>query len=113
MSTVSIVHSIFDEVNDVPFQVKQPQIKDVCKEAVIFCGVRDQKYPDARAMGYPFDRPATGNVVEFADFLKDHENMLATSITIRHIDKILKHVSADNLNVAKTPSTETLPQSKQ
>lgn len=27
-----------------------------CNDAYSFCGLRDQKYPDTRAMGYPFDR---------------------------------------------------------
>lgn len=64
---VSIEWKLFDEVNDAPIQVKQPLFKDVCKEALIYCGVRDQRYPDARAINYPFDLPATGKVVEFAD----------------------------------------------
>ncbi|GFT03171.1 hemocyanin D chain [Nephila pilipes] len=29
----------------------------VCSDAVSYCGAKDQKYPDRRAMGYPFDRP--------------------------------------------------------
>ncbi|XP_054709529.1 hemocyanin D chain-like [Uloborus diversus] len=28
----------------------------VCSDAVSYCGAKDQKYPDKRAMGYPFDR---------------------------------------------------------
>ena len=27
-----------------------------CKNAASFCGVRDNKYPDRRPMGFPFDR---------------------------------------------------------
>ncbi|GFV43536.1 hemocyanin D chain [Trichonephila clavipes] len=29
----------------------------VCSDAVSYCGAKDQKYPDRRAMGYSFDRP--------------------------------------------------------
>jgi hypothetical protein len=28
-----------------------------CKAAPVFCGVEGELYPDARPMGYPFDRP--------------------------------------------------------
>ena len=28
----------------------------VCDDAVSFCGLKDQKYPDRRNMGFPFDR---------------------------------------------------------
>lgn len=27
-----------------------------CNDAYSFCGLKDQKYPDTRAMGYPFDK---------------------------------------------------------
>lgn len=30
----------------------------VCKDAASYCGIRDQKYPDRRPMGFPFDRSA-------------------------------------------------------
>lgn len=39
-----------DKVTDAPAKV-------VCSDAVSYCGAKDQKYPDKRAMGYPFDRP--------------------------------------------------------
>ncbi|GIY12159.1 hemocyanin D chain [Caerostris extrusa] len=39
-----------DKVADAPATV-------VCSDAVSYCGAKDQKYPDRRAMGYPFDRP--------------------------------------------------------
>nr|P02241.3 RecName: Full=Hemocyanin D chain; Short=HcD [Aphonopelma sp.]CAB89499.1 hemocyanin subunit d [Aphonopelma californicum (nom. dub.)] len=29
----------------------------ICSDAVSYCGAKDQKYPDKKAMGYPFDRP--------------------------------------------------------
>ncbi|XP_015923306.1 hemocyanin D chain [Parasteatoda tepidariorum] len=39
-----------DKVEDQPAAV-------ICSDAVSYCGAKDQKYPDKRAMGYPFDRP--------------------------------------------------------
>ncbi|KFM73502.1 Hemocyanin D chain, partial [Stegodyphus mimosarum] len=38
-----------DKVEDAPPTV-------VCSDAVSYCGAKDQKYPDKRAMGFPFDR---------------------------------------------------------
>lgn len=58
-------------------------------------------------MGYPFDRPAAGNLDQFEDFLEGRPNMITTNITIRHIDEILKYVSHDNLNVMQAPSPAT------
>nr|Q6UEH6.1 RecName: Full=Phenoloxidase subunit 2; AltName: Full=Prophenoloxidase subunit 2; Flags: Precursor [Galleria mellonella]AAQ75026.1 prophenoloxidase subunit 2 [Galleria mellonella] len=51
-----------------------------CKEASSFCGLRDRKYPDKRAMGFPFDRPSrTATSIE--DFILP--NMALQDITIR------------------------------
>ncbi|KAL0818173.1 hypothetical protein ABMA28_008687 [Loxostege sticticalis] len=51
-----------------------------CKEASSFCGLRDRLYPDARAMGFPFDRPSnTANNIE--DFIQP--NMFLRDVTIR------------------------------
>lgn len=88
-------------------------MRDACDEGYIFCGLRDQKYPDARSMGFPFDRPATDDIIEFDDFLQNRANMITTNITIRHIDQILKQVSADNVNVVKNAPKESPPQPDQ
>ncbi|KAL7300486.1 hypothetical protein TKK_0006488 [Trichogramma kaykai] len=52
-----------------------------CRDGVSFCGLRDLKYPDARAMGYPFDRVARQGVVNLSDFLVP--NMQTQQITVR------------------------------
>ncbi|GBO02667.1 Hemocyanin F chain [Araneus ventricosus] len=36
--------------------VDGPTDTPVCADAVSYCGVKDQKYPDKKAMGFPFDR---------------------------------------------------------
>ncbi len=37
--------------------VEDPHAKpETCTAAPIYCGIPNRKYPDARPMGYPFDR---------------------------------------------------------
>ncbi len=40
-----------------------------------YCGIRDNKYPDARDMGYPFSRPFGPS---FDDFVKQHATTMRT-----------------------------------
>jgi hypothetical protein len=47
-----------------------------------FCGARDARYPDRRAMGYPFDRNFT--VRSIADTVTAQQNMATRKFTIRH-----------------------------
>lgn len=45
-------------------------IKECCnKSAVSYCGVRDNKYPDKKPMGFPFDRNIQDNNAKLEDFL--------------------------------------------
>ncbi len=48
-----------------------------------FCGAKD-RYPDLRPMGYPFDRPFTGD--EIAKALSEQPNMAARSFKIRWLN---------------------------
>ena len=48
-----------------------------------FCGAKE-RYPDLRPMGYPFDRPFTGE--EIAAALSEQPNMAARSFTIRWLN---------------------------
>ncbi|XP_053617529.1 phenoloxidase subunit 2 [Plodia interpunctella] len=62
-------------------KIEQPDGSEMsCKAASSFCGLRDKKYPDARAMGFPFDRPSR-TVTNIEDFILP--NMALTDITIR------------------------------
>lgn len=58
-----------------------------CKDAASFCGLRDKKYPDARSMGYPFDRQPRAGVENLAQFLTG--NMAVTEITVRFSDTVV------------------------
>lgn len=51
--------------------------------SISFCGARD-RYPDARPMGYPFDRPFAGDSV--ADALDALPSIAARSFTIRWVN---------------------------
>ncbi|BES90425.1 Phenoloxidase subunit 2 [Nesidiocoris tenuis] len=53
-----------------------------CTDAASYCGLRDSVYPDKRAMGYPFDRPARDGVDRIADFLT--ANMAVIDVAVIH-----------------------------
>jgi len=66
-----------------------------CRDAMSFCGIMDEKYPDLRPMGYPFDRlpysipsGTTGTsstaVNSIQDYTKNIPNASTTRVTIRH-----------------------------
>lgn len=56
-----------------------------CNDAAPFCGVRDRRYPDARAMGFPFDRLARPGVDRLQQFLTP--NMATVRCNIVHTDR--------------------------
>ncbi|CAH2093351.1 unnamed protein product [Euphydryas editha] len=62
-----------------------------CNDAASYCGIRDRKYPDRRAMGFPFDRRAPANVLK--EFLT--LNMATSDIIIRFKDEIRDHQNKD------------------
>jgi len=51
-----------------------------CNDAASYCGIRDRKYPDKRAMGFPFDRDAP-SASTLTDFLRP--NMSINNCTVR------------------------------
>nr|CAC44753.1 hemocyanin subunit 5 [Cupiennius salei] len=54
-------------------------VKTICSDAVSYCGAKDQKYPDRKPMGFPFDRPTTARTAE--ELLTD--NMTLTDVKIK------------------------------
>uniref|UniRef100_A0A2I9LP22 Hemocyanin AA6 chain n=1 Tax=Centruroides hentzi TaxID=88313 RepID=A0A2I9LP22_9SCOR len=52
----------------------------VCSDAVSYCGARDDRYPDKKAMGFPFDRKILARTA--AEFLTP--NMALTDIKIKY-----------------------------
>ena len=79
------------------YELPWPQVDQAepsgCRDGVSFCGLRDLKYPDARSMGYPFDRIARSGVGSMNDFLTP--NMKLQHITLRFSDTIKLRQSAE------------------
>lgn len=78
-------------------KVEQSPPNGVCNDNYVLCGLRNRKYPDKRSMGYPFDRPASEDVMIFEDFTNGRDNMISKKITIRHLDENQAQ-SGDNPN---------------
>ncbi|XP_063832839.1 phenoloxidase subunit 1-like [Ostrinia nubilalis] len=55
-----------------------------CNDAASYCGLRDRKYPDRRAMGFPFDRPAQASTL--SSFLRP--NMAVRPCSVRFTDQV-------------------------
>jgi hypothetical protein len=49
-----------------------------------FCGTRDNRYPDQRPLGYPFNRHFTGNGQAITNAITQNPHMAARTIFIRH-----------------------------
>ncbi|KAI5703503.1 hypothetical protein M8J75_012530 [Diaphorina citri] len=71
-------------------RVDSPQSTATCDNASSFCGVRDSKYPDKRAMGFPFDRVPRSGVNTMQQFLTP--NMAVLDVKIRFADRIVRKV---------------------
>ncbi|KAJ8669026.1 hypothetical protein QAD02_000285 [Eretmocerus hayati] len=57
-----------------------------CKPSFAFCGLFDEKYPDKRPMGFPFDRPIRTGVESLEQFLTP--NMSTTPVNIVHLEGV-------------------------
>jgi len=69
---------------------------DGCPEATIFCGIRSKKYPDSRAMGFPFDRPI---FIERNEFILP--NMLLTDCLIKHVPMVKMNPNLPGQKIAE------------
>ncbi|CAL7941780.1 unnamed protein product [Xylocopa violacea] len=77
MDVFVMVSNFKDDV--VPSQAPDEHVKD----AASYCGLRDHKYPDARPMGYPFDRQPEQTVEYLTDFLTDNMNTADIQVVFR------------------------------
>lgn len=68
-------------------RVNQPDLKNPCNDAASFCGLKDQKYPDKRAMGFPFDRPY--KVAALSDFKNLGTNMAIGECEIKFTNAVI------------------------
>lgn len=78
-------------------QVDGAQSTPNCDNASSYCGVRDSKYPDKRAMGFPFDRVPRSGVLSLEQFLTP--NMAVLDVKIKFTDRV---VARRPLNPTKT-----------
>jgi len=68
-----------------PKQVESAQDSQTCDNASSYCGIRNSRYPDARSMGYPFDRTPRDGVVTLQQFLTP--NMAVQDVRIRFANR--------------------------
>lgn len=54
---------------------------DVCSDSSSYCGIRNKRYPDRRAMGFPFDRRSEATSLQ--NFASRSPNMRLGEVTIR------------------------------
>ncbi|ODM96757.1 Phenoloxidase subunit 2 [Orchesella cincta] len=74
-----------------------------CRPAYIFCGLMDERYPDARPMGYPFDRrlyvSEKGHGPAFLEHLvRDVPNSAFSHIKVVHYDEVRGGVDTSALD---------------
>lgn len=85
---LSILHilndySILFIINTLYFflQPDGANIQTICSDAVSYCGAKDQRYPDSKPMGFPFDRPMVARSA--AELLTD--NMTLVDVKIKFL----------------------------
>ncbi|GFU04311.1 hemocyanin F chain [Nephila pilipes] len=62
-------------------RVYGPEDDSKCGSSPSYCGVKDRKYPDKRAMGYPFDREIKARSIE--EFLLPNINLQKVKIQFK------------------------------
>lgn len=77
-----------------------------CDNAFSFCGVRNSRYPDRKAMGYPFDRLPRAGVGILSQFLTP--NMRTQDVQIRFTDRIINGPTVTATQT--TPNQQTAQQ---
>ncbi|ODN01429.1 Phenoloxidase subunit 2 [Orchesella cincta] len=120
----------YDE-DHVPNHPKDLEIPETCNSPYIFCGLPKRRYPDARPMGYPWDRPPyktpipclpghsfastickSFNIVFFKpidsleQFVARAPNMKSIVFDIKHIDKLIGHHQQERRSYWETTSME-------
>lgn len=76
----------------------------VCHHAASLCGLHNQKYPDARPMGFPFDRPADDHIVYLNDFLL--ANMTTLDVVVKFLNKTVTSAEQGTDDAAKTKTAQ-------
>lgn len=69
----------------------EQDLSGTCRDALAYCGIRDKKYPDKKAMGFPFDRFPRDDSPFLADFLTP--NMHVTPFKIVHSERTVQRLA--------------------
>lgn len=85
-TTDGLRSELFVMISDYEQDRVQQDLAGTCNDAASYCGVRDRKYPDLRAMGYPFDRLARQGSDTLATFLTP--NMKTQDVSIVFSDRV-------------------------
>ncbi|KAL7300487.1 hypothetical protein TKK_0006489 [Trichogramma kaykai] len=80
----------FAMVSDYALDRVDQSVNSTCRTGVSYCGLRDRKYPDARPMGYPFDRKPKSSVKSLHDFLTPNMNVALITVKFSEVIKALK-----------------------
>ncbi|XP_076671843.1 phenoloxidase 1-like [Andrena cerasifolii] len=86
---------LFIMISDYNGDVVQQDESPGCKDASSYCGLRDRKYPDARSMGYPFDRLPRSGVETLSQFVT--RNMAVTEIFVRFTDTVVPRLKSGSM----------------
>lgn len=82
-------------------QVQGANFSKTCDDASSYCGLRDSKYPDKQAMGFPFDRLPRANVQTTQQFLTP--NMKLQDMVIRFTDRVVAPIQQRPTAATKRP----------
>jgi len=86
LATAGLEHLDITVITTGPGQVENAQADgQTCDDASSYCGVRNARYPDARSMGYPFDRIPRDGVVTLQQFVTP--NMAVQDVRIRFTNR--------------------------
>lgn len=70
--------------------------KVTCDDASSYCGLRDSKYPDKRAMGFPFDRLPRAEAVTLKQFITP--NMFVQDIKVVFTERIVAPIQQGQIS---------------
>nr|CAO98768.1 putative prophenoloxidase [Artemia franciscana] len=64
-----------------------------CSRGTSYCGVLDDKYPDKRPMGFPFDRPIEDATTTYEDFTEGLTNIFKREVVVQFKDEVLLNIN--------------------
>lgn len=91
------VCELFVMISDYQYdKVDGVNTKLTCDDASSYCGLRDSKYPDKRAMGFPFDRLPRAEAVTLKQFITP--NMFVQDIKVVFTERIVAPIQQGQIS---------------